>query len=386
MRQSRTGGVQVLLLALGTAIMAVPGAAQGGDQAELSALAQEAVEAQNDVLVSGDVEGSLRGRANAARFRAGIQRNLANLTHRKNVLARTRNDYKSHRTTVRVNDTRVEGDRATQRGTEHVVLALDPSIGGPPNTEYTQEHVFKYQKTGGQWTLVEDEVLIPPPLPEEIRGPAATPAATEAPAGYKPNPNTERRRAGPQGAFLSQTPLFSLASYSRRSTERAFAYNPTAAVNYALTYWGPYNSNYNSSYREYPNDCTNFISQAMKAGGWVYDDVGDRTASNTWYYGTFTATTSYSWAGAHNFNTFFAQSGRGWALSHVNDLWLGDVLQADFGPTPDGNISHSMIVTHKDANGVAYLTYHTGNTRNRSVNDIVAGNPGSRWYALAMYE
>lgn len=374
-----------LLLALGTA--AAPVAAQGGDQTELSALAQEAVEAQNDVLVSGDVEGSMRGRANAARYRAGIQRHFASLTHRKNVLAGTRNDYKSHRTTVRISETRVEGDRAMQRGTEHVVLALDPGIGGPPSTEYTQEHVFRYARNGGRWTLVEDEIEVPPPLEEEIRGPAATPTAIEAPAGYTPNPNTERRRAGPQGAFLTRSPLFSLASYSRtRHGEGVFAYNPTAAANYALTYWGPASSNYNSAYREYSNDCTNFISQAMKAGGWVYDEVGERTASNTWYYGMFTATTSYSWAGAHNFNQFFAQSGRGFALQYLADLWVGDVLQADFGPTPDGNISHSMIVTYKDANGVAYVTYHTSNTKNRSVNDLVATNPGSRWYALGMYQ
>lgn len=41
-------------------------------------------------------------------------------------------------------------------------------------------------------------------------------------------------------------------------------FNHTKARDYALKYW----KNYNSKYRKFDNDCTNFISQAMDAGGW----------------------------------------------------------------------------------------------------------------------
>jgi hypothetical protein len=377
---------RILALALGTAL-AVPqrAPAQTGDEAQLTALARAAVEAQNDILVSGDVEGSLGRRANAAAFRGGIQAHFASLTNRKNVLAQSRNDYKSHRTTLRIKNTRVEGDRATQEATEHVVLTLDPSIGGPPQTEYTQEHVLRFERAGGQWRLSADEILPPPEDPDSLRGPAVTAETRPAPAGHTPNPQIERRRAGPPRTFLDGSGLFRLASLGGRSSTRLFAYSPTAAVNYALTYWGPYNTNYNTAYREYTNDCTNFISQVVKAGGWVYDETGDRTLNNTWYYGSFTFTTSYSWAGAHNFNGFFNQSGRGFVATYFSDMLTGDILQADFGPTPDGNISHSMVVTSKDASNNIYLTYHTNNTRNRSINDLLAGNPGTRWYGLALY-
>jgi hypothetical protein len=198
MKHRMVAAARILALALGTAL-AVPqrAPAQTGDEAQLTALARAAVEAQNDILVSGDVEGSLGRRANAAAFRGGIQAHFASLTNRKNVLAQSRNDYKSHRTTLRIKNTRVEGDRATQEATEHVVLTLDPSIGGPPQTEYTQEHVLRFERAGGQWRLSADEILPPPEDPDSLRGPAVTAETRPAPAGHTPNPQIERRGGGP---------------------------------------------------------------------------------------------------------------------------------------------------------------------------------------------
>ncbi len=44
----------------------------------------------------------------------------------------------------------------------------------------------------------------------------------------------------------------------------SLSYNPSAAVNYALTYCRSYNPNYN----RYPGaDCANFVSQCLIAGG-----------------------------------------------------------------------------------------------------------------------
>ena len=44
----------------------------------------------------------------------------------------------------------------------------------------------------------------------------------------------------------------------------AFSYNPSAAVNYALSYC----RNYNPAYNSYPGaDCANFVSQCLIAGG-----------------------------------------------------------------------------------------------------------------------
>lgn len=371
---------RLLPLAL-AAVLALPqrAPAQAGDEERLTALARAAVETQNDILVSGDVQGALAKRANAAAFRGGIERHLPTITNRRNAMARSRVSYRSHQTTLRVENTQVEGDRATQRATERVVLALSPVPGGPTQTEYEQSRVFRYQRQGGEWTLVADEILPPPEDPDSLRGPARTPRTTDAPPGHQPNPRLQERGAPATDAFLDSRGIFRLASMGARMPAYA-TYTPSTAVNYAYTYW----SSYNSAYRAYDNDCTNFISQAVRAGGWPFDETGERTANDTWYYGSFTWTTSYSWAGAHNFNLFFAQSGRGWAATYFSDMIAGDLLQADFGPSPDGNISHTMIVTKKDSYGNIYLTYHSNNTRDRLLSDIQASNPGTSWYGLLM--
>lgn len=352
--------------------------AQTPDEAQLTALAQDAVEAQNDILVTGDVEGSLRKRPRAAAYRGGIQGQFESLLHRRSMLAKKGADYKSYKADVKVNNTKVEGTKATQTATEHVVLALDPALHGPTQTEYEQDHIFQYVKEGDQWKMASDTIVVPPPLPEEIKGPAGGHQTIQAPPGHKPN--LDRKRPGVALA-PRPAPGVALASNVRPASFAMMqaAYTPSAAVNYALTYW----STYNSQYRSYTNDCTNFVSQAVRAGGWPFDETGDRTLPDTWYYGSFTFTTSYSWAGAHNFNQFFNQSGRGFVATYFEDMLTGDVLQADF--EPDGNIQHSMVVTAKDANNTLYLTYHTNNTKNRPLPDLLAIYPNARWYGLAMY-
>jgi hypothetical protein len=356
--------------------------AQSTDETQLAELAHEAIEAQNEILVTGDIEGSLKKNPKAASNRNGIKANFAGLTNRKNVLSKKGLDYKSHQTQVKVKNVKIDGPKATQVVTEHVVLGLDAASGGPKQTEYEQDHVFEYVKVGDQWTIASDRIVIPPPEPEEIKSPVVGTPTLDAPAGSKPNPNMEKRKAGPKRAFINDPKgQFIKASYSASSPALLGSYSPSAATNYAYTYW----SNYNSSWRTYGNDCTNFVSQAVYTGGWPYDETGSRTASDTWYYGMFTATTSYSWAGAHNFYQFTNQSGRAFIATYFSDMLPGDVLQADWGPTPDGTVNHTMIVTYKSPGGTIYLTYHTNNTRDRSIDDLLATNPGTNWFGWELY-
>lgn len=372
------------LLLVAVACASAPGhaAAQSPEASELATLAREAIEAQNDVLVSGNAEAALQRRERAAQFRDGIRERVSINVNRKRVLSQRGNDYRSHRTQVRVDSTVVQGEQATVTALEHVVLTLDPAIGGPGETEYELLHVMRFAREGGTWRMVSDVTPQAPPLPEDTRGPTAGPPMADAPQGYQPRSRAERGRAGGGTASLLERPsLFRFASLTG-GAERGVAYNPNAAVNYALTYV----FNYNPAYRVYAeNDCTNFTSQALRAGGWPFDETGTRTEPDTWYYGNYTWTTSYSWAAAHNFNLFFKQSGRGMAAQYFSDLLTGDLVQADWGPTPDGNISHSMIVTALDVNNRAYLTYHSTNTKNRSLDDLAAANPGTRWFGLLLY-
>ena len=131
----------------------------------------------------------------------------------------------------------------------------------------------------------------------------------------------------------------------------------------------------NSAYGRFGNDCTNFASQSMEAGGWSmltgsYCD--DRKKDSVWWfkpggctYGLCpwswcpdvkTINASYTWGGAHNFFNFIIASGRGTSATKVSDLVEGDVLQMDFGGR--GQIGHTMVATKKTPTNL-YFSYHT---------------------------
>lgn len=149
-------------------------------------------------------------------------------------------------------------------------------------------------------------------------------------------------------------------------------YSGSKAASYAQS-WA---KSTNPAYGRFSNDCTNFVSQAMLAGGWSKvvgssycddrkkDSVwwhkrgGCRYDSCPWYWCPTLKSidASYTWGGAHNFSKFIKSSGRGSHANHVMDLGVGDVLQADWDS--DGNISHAMIVTKKTSDNL-FLTYHT---------------------------
>jgi Putative amidase domain len=105
----------------------------------------------------------------------------------------------------------------------------------------------------------------------------------------------------------------------------------------AVAYARKYALTSNSSYPTFPNDCTNFVSQAMLAGGWTMlgDSFLDRADDRVWWYGKTRFTrASYTWAGAQNFANFVAASRRGIKAASPMDLEPGDVLQILEPATP----------------------------------------------------
>jgi hypothetical protein len=238
----------------------------------------------------------------------------------------------------------------------------------PPTTAFSVDRDFTFERSGQNWVLADvtmassDDVL---PVNEVGTAPVLA-SSTTLPAGAS---STERRPGE------SADPGVKGAGADGQVTTLA-GYNYTAMVNYADQYWYYYNTD---SYRPYTNDCTNFISQIMYAGGWQYagTDLAQED-SRRWDYGWFEWTTSYTWAAAHNWNQFAIGSGRTYRLSYTSDLLLADVLQIDFDR--DGNISHSMLVTLLSGSE-KYLTYHSTDTHNRSLTSILQQYPNAWYYA-----
>lgn len=160
--------------------------------------------------------------------------------------------------------------------------------------------------------------------------------------------------------------------------------NPQAAAQYAVDWWNRRNPNFDN----FTNDCTNFVSQALRAGGWGYEwgwsgtRWQDISNDQSWFasYNSpwWPAANSHAWINAHEQGKYLPYRTQKSVLSYVWDLEPGDVLQADW--TRDGTKDHTMIV-NKKVNGEVYLTYHTTDTVSRPLTDLVAANPSAWWYA-----
>lgn len=144
------------------------------------------------------------------------------------------------------------------------------------------------------------------------------------------------------------------------------SYSRANAVNYAITYaLTP-----NAAYKYFPligdngGDCSNFISQCLRAGGanMVYN------TSHPWWYkhnnnlNTKDDTWSVSWAVAHSLywtlkvNEEKNLSGpKGLEINNINKLQIGDLI---FYEDAAGKIFHSAIITSM-LNSYPLISQHT---------------------------
>lgn len=167
-------------------------------------------------------------------------------------------------------------------------------------------------------------------------------------------------------------------------------YNVTNAVNYARTWTqnGIVTRNPQYNYYDGLNDCTNFVSQVLYAGGlsqiridtwgWDYDDPPN------WYYvNGYLDPPSWTWGGAHNqywhLNDWSSNVRR---VYSTGDLRVGDVVMWDTNPN-DGvfHIGHNTVVT-KIQNGTIYITYHSNDREDEPISTLF--NAGYLAYGWAI--
>src|SRR5690606_3001056 len=155
---------------------------------------------------------------------------------------------------------------------------------------------------------------------------------------------------------------------------RNFKYNRLAAVQYAERWW----NDYNPKYKKFTDNCTNFISQCLHAGGapmWGYPNRGKGwwMQNNNW---------SYSWSVANALRLYLSNSKQGLQAKEVSsptELILGDVICYDF--EGDGRYNHNTIVVAKDIAGYPLVNAQTQNSRMRywSYYDSTAYTPNIKY-------
>ncbi|AUM94358.1 MULTISPECIES: amidase domain-containing protein [Clostridium] len=137
------------------------------------------------------------------------------------------------------------------------------------------------------------------------------------------------------------------------SARNSGRYNRDAAANWAL-------NNVKSAEEQVGNDCTNFVSKAVRRGGIPTD--------NLWYPG------SNTWIRVIEFGDWLG-SRKGYAIDYYPYTMStrGDVIQ--FFNKNRGVFSHSVIVTGRSSVGMPAVSAHTYPAYNVPVSNYYPGNP-----------
>jgi hypothetical protein len=161
-------------------------------------------------------------------------------------------------------------------------------------------------------------------------------------------------------------------------------FNRTAAAGYALKYVTKYNPEW-PSFTGKGGDCTNFVSQALFAGGWTMRTDGVN-GTLLWFCGNadHPSLRSHSWANAGEFTKYLSTTDRARKCRMI-DLALGDVVQLrDYSI-----IHHTLIVTGVLPNSmkqpVVFVTYHTNDVAQKPLT-AVASEEMLFWKINDMFE
>ncbi|MEU2059073.1 amidase domain-containing protein [Streptomyces sp. NPDC013455] len=290
---------------------------------------------------------------------------LDELRDRRSRLARLGETYRAGSTKVTLDATQVKGRHAKVAVTETTTLSYDKATAkSPKSTGFQAHHELTFTADRhGNWQLTgiqdTDQGYL---AVNQVAKPTVAKVQTTA------------ADDGPPSATRASTSWPAPAGAKNFS---ATGYDYKAMVAYAQKYW----NNYNPAYPDFNGegaggDCTNFVSQALKAGGWKH--VPGYTYDFHKWFGN-SDIQSDSFVGVNEFSWFALSSKRATNLANVYQMDLGDVLQMDFNR--DGSKDHTMIVTYRDRRGVPYVSYHSTNTYNRSVASLVASYPTSAFYA-----
>ncbi|MGW7258448.1 amidase domain-containing protein [Streptomyces sp. NPDC054834] len=326
---------------------------------------------RTDALVNGtDTKRATSGFTGDVKMSASQNREessaLSQLRGRKSRLAKLGEKYSAGSTRVTLDATRVTGRTAKADVTETTTLTYAKVKGTEPKTTGFQAHhelTFRADRQGN-WQLAD--------VQDTDNGYIAVNQVATQPVAVKASPAPADD--GPPEATRSAT-TWPAPANAKNMTAKGYDYK--AMVAYATKYW----NNYNKDYPDFNGagaggDCTNFVSQTLKAGGWKHVP-GDGTDFHKWFGNS--EIQSDSFVGVNEFSWFALSSKRVTSLANVYQADIGDVLQMDFNK--DGEKDHSMVVTYRSPQGVPYVTYHSTNTYNRSVASLVASYPNAAFYA-----
>lgn len=294
---------------------------------------------------------------------------------------RTRAEVQVHRRSFAIS-----GNQVTIDLDEQTKLFLPgPDQSAEKFESYQLPHSLTFTRKGKSWLLAKVQAT--------VDGPRALAPITQFMHAADPVSSKSAPSSSPkQQSKVGDAAYRANVSTSSKAAGLNAGYNYAAMVSYAEAYA----ERENGYYRVFEdNDCTNFISQVVYAGGWQFTPGRDDADPARWYYARLTTgpdhtfdSWSRTWSAAENFYQFAVNHSRRVAtLPGVYDLLPSDILQAVWDGNTTHNMDHTMFVTDKRINDAGwltevYLTYHSNNTLNKPFQDILAASPNAAWFAL----
>jgi hypothetical protein len=188
------------------------------------AIAREALSTQYQVFVSGDIEGSLKGKPLLSSYRDAMRSTFDKQVQRHEALMSHGIRYTDFKTSLELTQTVNEtGNKVDIIGKEFTELTLHVP-GGPPNTVLTDEHHFEFVRGRHGWVLVSDTILRPkaPPYDPKNEPPGPLPPL--------PPPLTDAPKARKPGVMLDTTPGSGRRDTSPVSVLRCWRSRHSAAI------------------------------------------------------------------------------------------------------------------------------------------------------------
>ncbi len=265
------------------------------------------------------------------------------ITDQREGLAKSNFAYTDFKVVVSIFDIKQLGKQISYNATEHYTLTSNQPDPDRPSTfiqpEGFYQHSYTVVRTGTSFKLVNE-------------------TCNDQPWAFNANPTMVKIPAD---------------SFANTEESAKYAYNATAAVNFAYAHWS---SVPGSPYYDFTNlggDCTNFLNWSLLSAGWVMN--------SNWHYYSL-SNRSACWTGANNFKTYVLSSGRIYSACYVpSSLSVGDILQADWYPA-NGVVDHSMLVTKK-VGSLIYLTYRSNNTKDKPMNQLPSNASYYGWHVKA---
>ncbi|MDP5275008.1 amidase domain-containing protein [Chengkuizengella axinellae] len=149
---------------------------------------------------------------------------------------------------------------------------------------------------------------------------------------------------------------------NRASSKKSYRYQRLKVKSYADAWW----EKPNPDFRAFNDDCTNFVSQCIYAGGASMNYTKNRT-SGWWYHSDREQDGwSFSWTVSQCLKNYLLSKSSGLRAETVEDpeqLQVGDVIFYDWDG--DSKFQHSAIVTGKDDKGQPLVNARTVNSKHR---------------------